>query len=73
MSKASVLSSIISDGKQLTDTVLSASEVPGLATVATTGSYTDLVNKPTTDQITQGVNKFYKPGLQLAYSLIFRA
>lgn len=73
MSKAITLSSLVSDGKQLADATLSATEIPGLATVATTGSYNDLSNKPTADQITEGVNKFYKPGLQLAYTLIFRA
>jgi hypothetical protein len=73
MSKATTLSSIVSDGKPLADAILSAAEVPGLATVASTGSYNDLINKPTADQITEGVNKFYRPGLQLAYSLIFRA
>lgn len=73
MSKATTLSSIVATGKPLADAVLTASEISGLATVASTGSYNDLVNKPTADQITEGTNKFYRPGLQLAYSLIFRA
>lgn len=73
MSKATTLASIVATGKPLSDAVLTANEIPGLATVASTGSYNDLTNKPTADQITEGANKFYRPGLQLAYSLIFRA
>ena len=47
MSKARTLASTVSTGNVLADGSVAASEVSGLATVATTGSYTDLTNEPT--------------------------
>ena len=47
MSKARTLASTVSTGSVLADGSVAASEVSGLATVATTGSYTDLTNEPT--------------------------
>lgn len=73
MTKAVTLSSIVQAGKPLSDGVLTAGEISGLSTVAATGSYNDLTNKPTTDGITEGsTNKFYKVGKQMAIALIIR-
>ncbi len=47
MTKARTLASTVSTGNVLADGSVAAAEVSGLATVATTGSYTDLVNEPT--------------------------
>lgn len=47
MSKAKVLAGTVSTGAVLADGSVSAAEVSGLATVATTGSYNDLSDKPT--------------------------
>ena len=46
MSKADILASLVSAGSALADGTITASEL-GLATVATSGSYADLINKPT--------------------------
>jgi len=47
MSKAKTLAGTVSTGGVLADGTVSAAEVSGLATVATTGSYNDLIDKPT--------------------------
>jgi hypothetical protein len=47
MSKARTLGNFVSAGNPLSDGTIAASEISGLATVATTGSYTDLTNEPT--------------------------
>jgi hypothetical protein len=47
MTKARDLGKLVSQGQLLADGVVQASEVSGLSTVATSGSYTDLANKPT--------------------------
>ena len=47
MSKARTLANTVSVGAVLADGSVAAAEVSGLATVATTGSYTDLTNEPT--------------------------
>ena len=45
--KARALANLLSQGNLFADGQVQASEVTGLHTVATTGSYADLVNKPT--------------------------
>jgi hypothetical protein len=47
MSKARTLANTVSVGAVLADGSVAAAEVSGLATVATSGSYTDLTNEPT--------------------------
>jgi len=47
MSKARTLANFVSAGNPLSDGAIAASEVTGLAAVATSGSYNDLSNKPT--------------------------
>lgn len=47
MTKARTLGNFVSNGNPLSDGSLAASEITGLATVATTGSYTDLTDEPT--------------------------
>lgn len=47
MSKAKTLAGTVSTGGVLADGTVSAAEVSGLATVATSGSYNDLTDKPT--------------------------
>jgi len=47
MSKARTLASTVSTGAVLADGTIDASELTGLAAVATSGSYTDLTNEPT--------------------------
>lgn len=47
MTKARTLASTVSTGSVLADGSVAASEVSGLAAVATSGSYTDLTNEPT--------------------------
>jgi len=47
MTKARTLGNFVSTGNPLSDGTIAASEVTGLATVATSGSYNDLSNKPT--------------------------
>ena len=47
MSKAKTLAETVSTGGVLADGTVSAAEVSGLATVATSGSYNDLTDKPT--------------------------
>jgi hypothetical protein len=46
MTKAIVLAQVVSTGGILADGSVSAAEVTGLSTVATSGSYVDLSNKP---------------------------
>ena len=46
MTKAIVLAQVVSAGGILADGSVSAAEVTGLSTVATSGSYVDLSNKP---------------------------
>lgn len=46
MTKARDLGKLVSQGEVLADGVVQAAEVTGLASVATSGSYTDLTNKP---------------------------
>jgi hypothetical protein len=46
-SKARTLAGTVSTGAVLADGSIAASEVSGLAAVATSGSYTDLTNEPT--------------------------
>lgn len=41
------------------DGTLNLTDITGLATVAGTGSYTDLINKPSTTSITEGTNLYY--------------
>lgn len=45
--KARALANLLSQGNIFADSQVAASEITGLHTVATTGSYADLVNKPT--------------------------
>lgn len=73
MSKATTLSKLVSQGTQLADGQITAAEVSGLAAVAVSNSFTDLSNKPTTDDVpeTSG-NKYYRPGRHYAFSLLFR-
>jgi hypothetical protein len=47
MTKARTLGNFVSNGNPLSDGILSASEITGLATVASTGSYVDLIDEPT--------------------------
>ena len=47
MSKAKTLAGTVSTGGVLADGTVAAAEVTGLATVATSGSYNDLTDKPT--------------------------
>jgi hypothetical protein len=47
MTKARTLGNFVSTGNPLSDGTIAAAEVTGLATVATSGSYNDLSNKPT--------------------------
>ena len=47
MSKARTLANFVSSGNPLADGAIAASEVTGLAAVATTGAYADLSGKPT--------------------------
>lgn len=47
MSKAKTLASTVSTGGVLADGTVDASEVTGLATVATSGAYSDLTGSPT--------------------------
>ena len=47
MTKARDLGKLVSQGQLLADGVVQASEISGLSTVATSGSYADLTNKPT--------------------------
>ena len=47
MTKARDLGKLVSQGQPLADGTVQASEVSGLAVVATSGSYNDLLNKPT--------------------------
>lgn len=47
MTKARTLGNFVSTGNPLSDGSIAASEVTGLSTVATTGSYNDLSDKPT--------------------------
>lgn len=49
MSKAKTLAGTVSTGGVLADGTVSAAEVSGLATVATTGAYADLSGKPGTN------------------------
>ena len=46
MSKAKTLAATVSNGGPLADGAISASEVSGLAAVATSGAYADLSGKP---------------------------
>jgi hypothetical protein len=46
MTKARELGKLVSQGEVLADGVVQAAEVTGLASVATSGSYADLTNKP---------------------------
>ena len=45
-SKARKIADLLAGGSALEDGVITASEVTGLHTLASTGSYTDLINKP---------------------------
>lgn len=54
MSKADILAGLVSAGAALADGTITATEL-GLATVATSGSYTDLTDKPTSYTV-DGVN-----------------
>ena len=47
MTKARTLGNFVSTGNPLADGSITASDISGLATVATSGSYTDLTNEPT--------------------------
>jgi hypothetical protein len=47
MTKARTLGNFVSTGNPLADGSLTASDISGLAAVATSGSYTDLTNEPT--------------------------
>ncbi len=47
MTKARDLADLISTGNPLADGAIAASEVSGLATVATSGAYSNLSGKPT--------------------------
>lgn len=49
MAKPRTLADTVSTGGVLADGTVSAAEVSGLATVATSGSYNDLSNKPGTN------------------------
>ena len=49
MSKARTLANFVSNSNPLSDGVISASEVSGLSTVATSGAYADLSGKPGTN------------------------
>ena len=49
MSKARTLGNSVSANNPLSDGVISASEVSGLSTVATSGAYADLSGKPGTN------------------------
>jgi hypothetical protein len=75
MSKARTLASTVSTGAVLADGSVAAAEVSGLATVATTGSYADLVDEPTdlatltTDQTFTGTKTFSGTSSALAMVL----
>lgn len=47
MSKARLLAQLVSQGSNLADAAITASEVSGLSAVATSGAYSDLSGKPT--------------------------
>jgi len=61
MTKAIVLAKTVSTGNLLADGTVTTAEITGLATVATSGSYNDLTNKPTltTDGITEANNLYF--------------
>lgn len=54
MSKAEILSKLVAINGPLNDSQITISDITNLATVATTGSYTDLSNKLTTDTLAEG-------------------
>jgi hypothetical protein len=58
MTKAIVLARTVSAGGVLADSSISAGEVSGLATVATSGSYNDLTNRPSIPQIGSDVQAY---------------
>jgi len=58
MTKAIVLARAVSTGGILADGSVAAAEVTGLATVATSGSYADLSNKPSIPQIGSDVQAY---------------
>lgn len=61
MTKAITLAKVVSTGNILADGVVNATEVTGLHAVATSGSYDDLINKPTltTTSISEGSNLYF--------------
>jgi hypothetical protein len=59
MSKAVKLARAVGTGGVLEDGEIQAAQVTGLATVASTNSYTDLINKPTIPNITGLASETY--------------
>jgi hypothetical protein len=61
MTKAIVLAKTVSAGNLLADGTVTSAEITGLHAVATSGSYTDLSNRPTlnTTAITEGDNLYF--------------
>lgn len=73
MSKAETLSKLVAVNGILSDSEITASDVLNLATVAITGSYTDLSNKLTTDTLSAGTTaKYATPIKQFALVHIIR-
>jgi hypothetical protein len=73
MSKAQILSKLVAVNEILSDSQITASDVTNLSTVATTGSYTDLSNKLTTDTLPVGAtSKYASPITQFALVHIIR-
>lgn len=73
MSKAQILSKLVSVNEILSNSQITASDVINLSPVATTGSYTDLSNKLTTDTLSAGATaKYSSPIKQFALVHIIR-
>lgn len=73
MSKAEILSKLVAVNGVLSDNEISLADITNLATVATSGSYTDLSDKPTTDTLPEGtIAKYASPIKQFALINIIR-
>jgi hypothetical protein len=73
MSKAEILSKLVALNGPLNDNQITTSDIANLATVATTGSYTDLSNQLTTDTLAEGnISKYASKIKQFALIHIIR-
>lgn len=64
MSKAETLSKLVAVNGILSDSEISLADITNLATVATSGSYTDLSNQLTTDTLAEGSVKKYASSIK---------